>query len=242
MFVGYGIAGVVDLYKRHSVACTGMKGAGKDMLTANVVARRNLPYASNVSYGFKHIPLDFKDMCIGSKWFNLLHDNVAKYECPFPEYCDIYISDAGIYLPSQYCNELNRSLPDVPTFVAVQRHLNNGKTHYNTQNLNRVWDKIREMCDVYIYSEWCKVLFGKLVIQSIIVYDKAESCQSRVKPCRVTRRGFIPDKEADAHIDIYRDQFYNQHGTVERRFLVYINKSKYDTRHFKKVFGGSTDA
>lgn len=242
MFIGLGIAGVVDLYKRHSVACTGMKGAGKDMLTANVVARRNLPYASNVSYGYKHIPLDFTDMCIGSKWFNLLHDNVAKYECPFPEYCDIYISDAGIYLPSQYCNELNKVLPDVPTFVAVQRHLNNGKTHYNTQNLNRVWDKIREMCDVYIYSEWCKVLFGKLVIQSIIVYDKAESCQSRVKPCRVTRRGLIPDKEVDAHIDIYRDQFYNQHGTVERRFLVYINKSKYDTRHFKKVFGGSTDA
>lgn len=242
MRVGHGIRGIVNLYEAHSVACTGMKGSGKDMLTANVVARRRLPYASNVSYGFQHIPLNFDDMCIGSNWYNLVRGNVKKYDCPFPDKCDIYISDAGIYLPSQYCNELNRTFPDMPTFIAVQRHLNRGRTNYNCQNLMRVWDKIREMCDVYIYSEWCKVFFGKLVIQSVIVYDKAESCQARIKPCRVTRRGFMPNKEADAYIDIYKDQFFNQHGIVKRRFLIYWNKSKYDTRHFKKVFGGSFDA
>lgn len=231
-----GFRGIVDLYRNHSVACTGMKGCGKDMLTGNVIKRRKLPYVSNVSYGGEHIELNFEDMLIKNNWRNLVYSQINAYSIPYPELADVYISDAGIYLPAQYCNELNRALPDLATFVAVQRHLNNGKTHYNCQNLNRVYDKIREMCDVYIYCEWCKVFFGKIVIQSVIVYDKAESCQSRIRPPHLSSHGLVPSREAETQKDIYLDNFYNTHGTVKRKLLIYINRAEYDTRHFKKLF------
>lgn len=243
MRVGLGINGIVKLYDTHSVACCGMKGSGKDMLTANVIVRRDLTYSSNIDYTHdeRFIPLDFAILRCNNSWRNFVDGYIKRYLFPLPEHCDIYISDAGIYLPSQYCNDLNRYLPDIPTFIAIQRHLNLGKTHYNCQNLNRVWDKIREMCDVYIYSEWCKVFFGKLVIQSVIVYDKAESCQNRVKPPRIRSRGLVKSKEAEMQRDIYLDSHENVHGLCKRRLLVYFNKSKYDTRHFKKLLEGANE-
>lgn len=237
MRVGFGINGIKRLYEKHSVACCGMKGSGKDMLTANVVTRRKLPYACNIDYTHdkRFIPLDFNFMRLGNGWRNFVDGCINHFYCKLPELCDIYISDAGIYLPSQYCNELNKWYPDMASFIAVQRHINQGKTHYNCQNLMRVWDKIREMCDVYIFCEWCKVLFGKLVIQSVIVYDKAQSCQDRVKPPRLSSYGIIKSKEAETQKDIYLDNHHNVHGLCKRRLLIYLNKSNYDTRHFKKL-------
>lgn len=237
MRVGFGINGIKRLYENHSVACCGMKGSGKDMLTSNVVVRRKLPYACNIDYtqDGRFIPLDFSVMRTSNSWQNFVDGRIIPYNCPLPERADIYISDAGIYLPSQYCNEINRRYPDIATFMAIQRHINLGKTHYNCQNLNRVFDKIREMCDVYIYCEWCKVLFGRIVIQSVIVYDKAQSCQDRVKPPRLSSFGIIKSKEAETQKDIYLDNHHNVHGLCKRRLLIYWNKSNYDTRHFKKL-------
>lgn len=65
------------------------------------------------------------------------------YEYPYPDGTDIYIADAGIYFPSQFCNELNRDYKYFPTFMALTRHLGEANVHFNVQNLNRVWDKIR---------------------------------------------------------------------------------------------------
>lgn len=237
MYVGFGINGIKRLYEKHSVACCGMKGSGKDMLTSNVVCRRNVPYSCNIDYTHdeRYIPLDFNIMRTNNSWRNFVDGLPMPYTCPLPDYADIYISDAGIYLPAQYCNEINRLYPDISTFIAIQRHINLGKTHYNCQNLNRVYDKIREMCDVFLYCEWCKVFFGKLVIQSVIVYDKAQSCQDRIKPPRLTSYGFVKSKEAETQKDIYLDNHHNVHGLCKRRILIYLNKSTYDTRHFKKL-------
>lgn len=243
MLVGYGINGIKRLYEQHSVACTGMKGSGKDMLTANVVLRRKVPYMSNIDYTHddRYISFDPDIMRVHNSWKNLLYNRVNKYVCPLPNGCDVYISDAGVYFPSQYCNELNKEFPDIPTFLQTQRHLNQGKTHYNTQNVNRVWDKIREHCDVYIYCRFCKVLFGKIVLQLVTVYDKLDSCQARVKVPRVPTHGLVPSREASTQRDIYLDDFYNKHGRVKNRLLIYWNKSKYDTHHFNKLFGGSNN-
>lgn len=229
---------IKKFYEKHSVACTGMKGSGKDMLTTNVIARRKLPYCSNVPCGGDFYPLDFRKILPKDSWRNFLLGLVHPYAFPLPEYCDIYLSDAGVYLPAQYCNEINKEYPTMATYLAISRHLNNGKFHFNCQNLNRVYDKIREMCDVYLFSEWCKVFFGKIVFQSVIIYDKAESCQARIRPPRVTRKGLVPSREAETQREIYLDNFYNSHGRVERVFLVYINKSQYDTRYFKSLLGG----
>ena len=35
---------------------------------------------------------------------------------PYPDGTDIYLSDAGIYFPSQFCSELNREYPFMAVF------------------------------------------------------------------------------------------------------------------------------
>lgn len=228
---------IIKMYERSSVSVCGMKGRGKDMLTANVVARRKKPYISNIDYGGNFIPFDYKDIALGSTYKDLISGNVKPYIFPYNDGTDIYLSDCGIYFPSQYCNELNRDFKDLPTFIALSRQLGLCSVNTNCQNLNRVWDKIREMSDAYIYCNWCKVLFGKLVIQKVTIYDKYESALNRVKPNRIKIYPWdIANYDVRTRKQMYIDTFANNHGDVKSKLLIYINKSNYDTRHFKGVF------
>ena len=118
--------------------------------------------------------------------------------------------------------------------MAISRHVGNCRVHYNVQHQSRVWDKIREQCDFYIRCRRSFVLFGKICISFITTYDKAESALNRVRPCRVTIPMFAP-KTARMQARIYLDQFYNQHGEVHDRILIYWNKSKYNTRQFMEM-------
>lgn len=237
MFIG----NIVKIFKVHSVSVSGMKGSGKDLLTANVVSRRKNHYVSNIDYtqDERYIKLHFNDLDVGGNTRrDLVNGTVKKYICPYPEDTDIYISDCGVYLPSQYCNELNREYPYIPLYEALSRHFNNGKIHTNCQHIGRVWDKIREMQDIYIYCNWVfKPLVNLgIVIQKVTIYDKYESCASRVKPCRIKQPLLCLNPVARHTIDMYIDNFYNQHGSVKSHILIYINRAKYDTRHFKKLF------
>lgn len=224
-------------FLRGSVCVTGQRGCGKDMMMANVVARRKEPYVANIDYsadGSTYYPLKISDLCMnGMTYKDLLTGNIRKFRYAYPEGADIYITDIGIYFPSQYCNELNKQYASLPFFLALSRQIADCNVHLNVQNLNRAWDKFREQSDRYITADRCLVLFkGRFVIQRIIIYDRADSCQARIRPCRVRKgRG----KEAKAQVAIYKDHFYNQHGQVEARWLFYRNKSNYDTRHFKKL-------
>lgn len=228
---------VVNYFRRGSVCVTGQRGAGKDMLIANVVARRREPYVGNVDYcaeGSDHYDLDYDKLMLGGLSFkDLVKGQIVQSTYEYPEGADIYISDIGVYFPSQYCNDLNKMFHSLPLFLALSRQIADCNVHLNVQNLNRAWDKFREQSDRYITANWCLVLFkGRFVIQRITIYDRADSCQARIRPCRVRRgRG----KEAKAQVEIYRDNFYNQHGSVESRWLFYRNKSNYDTRHFRKL-------
>lgn len=236
--VMFGLRKIIKLYENHSVACTGMKGSGKDLLISNVVTRRKVPYICNIDYTHdtNFIPLDFNDFNIHNTRKELVSGNVNYYEWMHPLKTDVYISDAGVYFPSQYCNELNKEYPYYPLFLAIQRHLTlGGKTHYNCQNLNRVFDKIREMCDIYIYCHW-SIYFKGLVIQKITIYDRASSCQDRVKTPRLPRSSLLfPNRDAEMQKQIYLDKFRNTYGRTDTRYLIYFNKANYDTHHFKKL-------
>lgn len=222
------------MFKNENVCVTGLKGTGKDVLFGNVIARRDEPYCSNLNYGGDCIPFKLDDYMVSNNTYkDLLDDNVSYYEYPHAEGTDLYISDAGVYFPSQYCGELNKMYSSIPLTMALSRQLAKFNVHFNTQNLNRVWDKIREQSGVYIRCR--KVWFiGSLVIQFVTIYDKAESCIARVKPCRV--RVPLFNKEAKIHANIYRDNFFNTHGLVENHVLIYINKSSHDTYYFKEIF------
>lgn len=229
MFLG----SVAKLFN-NNVCVTGLRGTGKDLLFGNVIAYRKKPYISNLDYGGERHELDFDLLDCGKNTYkNLISGDINKYEFPYEKGTDVYLSDAGIYLPSQYCGELNARYPYIATYQALSRQLSGNNFHINTQNLNRCYDKIREQSDVYIRCRKCIYIFG-LVIQFITLYDKAQSCIDRVKPCRI-RKPLI-SAVGRTQADCYIDNFYNVHGTVKNKILIYFNRSKHDTLYFKELF------
>lgn len=225
---------IVKLFKEGNVCVTGLRGKGKDLLMGNVIARRNEEYVSNLDYGCSYNKLSISKLLLsGNTYLNLINGNVAYYAYPYSMGSDVYISDAGVYFPSQHCNELNKRYDGLAAYMALSRQVSHNNVHINAQNLNRVWDKIREQSGIYITCRRCWYICG-LVIQWITIYDKMQSCIDRVKPCRVNVPLF--NKEAKVQAQIYRDKFFNQHGTVENHILIYFNKSSHDTYYFEKLF------
>ena len=224
---------VFKMFKNGNVCVTGLRGTGKDVLFGNVIARRPEPYVSNLNYGGDFHQVDFGRLdCGGNVYLDFLSGKVKFYEYPYPSGSDVYVSDAGIYFPAQYCSELNRKFGSLATYQALSRQVSHNNFHVNTQNLNRVWDKIREQSDLYIRCRRC-LFIGQWVFQSVTVYDKAQSCVDRVRPCRIS----VPllNKQAKTQANIYRDQFFNTHGDVRDMLLIYRNRSGHDTYYFESL-------
>lgn len=137
-----GIRKIIKLFKNGNVVVTGLRGTGKDMLTANVIARRKERYCSNLDYKCsksEYIPFHAEDIdCGKNSYKNFISGHVNAYTYPHGDGVDIYISDGGIYYPAQYCNELNRDYPYMATYQALSRQLADANFHVNVQNLNRL--------------------------------------------------------------------------------------------------------
>ena len=229
---------IVRMFKRGNVAVCGLRGRGKDMLMSNVVVRRRKPYISNVDYGGKFNELDFSAIDCGKNTYNdFILGTLKPYTFPYPDGTDVYISDVGVYLPAQYCNELNKRYPYLPVFMALSRHLGKCNVHYNVQALPRAWDKLREQVDQYIDCRSCICLFGKIVIQHIRIYERYESCVNHVPPLRV---GF--HIKPDMTSEILQANYLASHGVIKSKWLFYINRSKYDTRRFKTLLEGGSSS
>lgn len=229
---------IVRLFKENSVSVSGMKGRGKDMLFANVIARRRIPYVSNTDYGGDWIPLDLAKLNTNNTFRNFITGTLHPYIWPYKDKVDIYIADCGIYFPSQYCNELNRDYGFFATTEALTRHLGDCGVHFNSQRLGRVWDKIREQSDCYILCKWiCKPLlkltFGKVVLQKVIIYDRYESAQAMTPPFPLKRPLINVDRQMT--YDLQKANYQVSHGEIKVHWLLYWNKSKYNTRAFKEM-------
>lgn len=226
---------VARLFENNSVSVCGKKGRGKDMLTANVIARRKGKYyISNVDYhckGKTFIRFNPALLQCGNTYREFLTRKVSRYVYPYPDGVDIYISDTGVYFPSQYCNQLNNEFRDIPTFTALSRHLGECFMHTNAQALNRVWDKIREQSDTYITCLSCKVI-GKLVIQRIRIYERYDTALANVPPCRLSLPLTAQERN---NVRIERERYRILYGDIKERTIIYFNRSKYDTRAFKTL-------
>lgn len=224
---------VIKLFRAGNVCVCGLRGRGKDMLMANIVARRNMAYISNVDYGKGFIffePMDYD--CGGNTYDNFISGDIESYTYPFQDGTDIYISDAGVYFPSQYCSELNKKYGFFSTFMALSRHLGECNVHLNVQNLNRVWDKLREQSDIYIMCNFCKVFGrGKYVLQRITVYEKYDSAVARVPPYKNPPVRMNADRKLTNGIE--KQRYRIQYGDIKQYLLFYRNLSDYDTRVFK---------
>lgn len=236
----FSINKIVRMYNANSVSVCGKKGRGKDLLTANVIARRKRPYyISNVDYKVKHskyIRFNPALLRTGNDYRSFIENKTKEYIYPYPDGTDIYISDCGVYFPAQYCGELNRDYKDIPVFMALSRQLGDCYVHTNAQALNRVWDKIREQSDMYISCQWCKV-FGKIVVQCVRTYEKYESAVNNQPPCRLAMPIF-GNADCRNRVKIAREQYTATHGRIRTHLLIYVNKSKYDTRLFKTILEG----
>lgn len=226
---------ILHMFEDGNVCVTGLRGRGKDMLMSNVVVRRKLPYVSNVDYkGKKARFINFNPLDYDTKndYKSFIGGSLTPYRFPHPDGTDIYISDAGVYFPSQYCSELNRLYGGFISFMALSRHLGACNVHINVQNLNRCWDKIREQSDIYISCNKCVVFLG-FVLQLVTIYENYDSCVKRVPPFRMKRPLF--NKNREQQFEIAKQNYDTSFGKVERRILFYRNKSKYDTRVFKSM-------
>lgn len=233
---------VIKMFEDGNVCVTGLRGRGKDMLFANVIARRGKEYISNINYHpkgenaveAKFYPLELDKLdCGGNYYNNFVTGDVNYYEFPYPDGTDIYISDVGVYFPSQYCSDLNRKYPHVPTYMALSRQLSDNSVHLNVQNLNRCWDKLREISDIYITCRRCIYLWG-LVFMQITTYERYESCVNRV-PVFKGHLGIFSRREMRNLLEIEKMKYEVQHGEIKNRLLLFINKSDYDTRFFKEM-------
>lgn len=234
------IKGIIRIYKRNSVSVCGMKGRGKDLLTANVVVRRKIPYISNVDYGGYRIKFDYNDIRLPNTYKDFIEGKIKKFDYKFADKMDIYLSDCGVYFPSQYCNELNKEYKELPTFIALSRQIGECAVHFNSQALNRVWDKIREQSDIYILCRRCwyiKIPFFPIVLQRITIYDKYESANERRLPLRIPLP-LLANKEMRLQRTIKLNEYESAHGKIKSRWLIYRNKSNYNTRIFKEMMNG----
>lgn len=231
-----GLRKIIKIFENGNVSVCGLRSRGKDMLMANVVVRRGIKYVSNIDYGSDFVPFAYEYIAQENTYDNFIKGDIKPYEYPFPDGTDIYLSDAGVYFPSQYCNELNKKYPNLPVFMALSRHLGACNVHYNAQVLNRVWDKIREQSDQYIQCRRC-IVIGKLVIQTVRIYEKMQSALDSIPPFRV-KAPLMASREVKTSIELQKQMYYCTHGKITSMLLIYFNKSSYDTRHFKNLLKG----
>lgn len=229
---------ITKLFDKGNVSVCGLRGCGKDLLFGNVIHRRKLKYCSNLDYGGNYIPFDYKDFDTHNTFSNFVTGNIINYTYPHGYNTDLYLSDCGIYFPSQYQNELIKLFKSFPCYMALSRQLSRNNVHTNSQSLGRVWDKIREQSDIYIRCNKCIYIKGlNLVIQNLTIYDKYESALNSVKPCRV-KMPLICSSKNRLMYRMYIDNFENNHGKIDNFTIVYFNRSKHDTYYFEKLLGG----
>lgn len=232
-------------YAKDCTMTCGKKGHGKDMLYANVINCRNEPYISNTNYhcnndNATYIELDISKLNCNNDYHNFVTGKINKYVYPYPHCADIYISDCGVYFPSQYDTKLDKEYPYLSTTFALFRQVSKGaRIHCNSQALCRIYKKLREQQDVYILCNWCKVFFGKYVIQKITIYDRYNSCEQEVEPYLPIKIPMFASKELKANLKMKNEEmlrlFKQNYGSVKSHILIYKNKSNYDTNIFKTM-------
>lgn len=85
------------------------------------------------------------------------------------------------------------------------------------------------MCDKCIYIPWLNI-----VIQRVTVYDNEEACTNRREPFLI-RPGLLTKREQRDQIRMQKLNYISQNGHIDRFWLIYRNKSSYNTRIFKEI-------
>lgn len=223
-------------FERCNCIVFGKKGTGKDLLFNKVINLRKRKCYANIPYNEKYAEIkQIKDFTVAPNTYqDFLNDKVQVVKKLLNENQDFYISDGGIALPSQYQGDLCKLYPSLPIYYALSRHLTNSNIHINTQNLGRVWDKLREQADGYFKTKYSLKL-GPLIFTKFIYYDEYESAKANILPYK-TRMVFI---KAESRAN--REEYEALHGEVRSYLICQLVKNvKYDSRYFHSVLYGES--
>lgn len=222
----------VGLFKQGNVLVSGMRGRGKDFAFCVVVNARKRNYISNVQYSSpkkKYQRFDFEPKVwalAGNTYDDLVSGSPRKYVYPYPDEVDYYISDAAIYFPATYHNELAKKYKGAPMFQALSRHLGDCNVHCNTQVQTQLWDKMRTQSDIYVVMQGCRHIFGKLFYLKSFVYSLCESADMQIKPPRFG----LGKKASEAKYN-----FEIAHGSIKKIGFFCRLPYRYDSRRFKRI-------
>ena len=224
---------LIRQFERCNCIVFGKKGTGKDLLFNAVINGRKKPCYANIPYNEKLCEVkQIKDFSVSPNTYeNFLNDDIQIIDKTLEENKDYYISDGGIVLPSQYQGQLVKNYPSLPIFYALSRHLTNSNIHINTQNLTRVWDKLREQADGY-FKTISSIKFAGLIFTRFVYYDEYESAKNNLLPYK---RRIFAKAESVANLE----EFESVHGRVEEFIICQrIKNIKYDTRAYHNIIYG----
>ena len=225
---------LIHCFENDNVIVYGLKGHGKDLIFNKVINARNVPCYANIPYNKElctQKPLTDFSVAPNTS-LDVLNQNITQIKKINKENTDMYISDGGIFLPSQLSNTLCKKYPSLPIYYALSRHLTNSNIHINTQYLGRVWDKLREHAGYYVKA--CKTvkIFGFLLTQ-FNIYDRYDSAMAQLEPYKAT--GLVTHSESRANIE----DFKAKHGRIEKYWIIqHKSKVYYKSRYFHEEFYG----
>lgn len=219
---------IANQFKVSNVVVFGKKGSGKDILFSAVIKKRGCAHYSNIEYyKGKTIIQPLKYLSVEPNVYSdFIDGKITVIDKKITERIDYYLSDGGIYLPSQYDNLLSKQYPSLPIFYALSRHLGNMNIHVNVQNLNRLWIKLREQADCYIRTKKT-VNLGFWLLVTTYTYENYEDALELLKPIKKTIKGDVSKVEESSR------------GMIEKRSILVPKRwLEYDSRYFHKVIYG----
>ena len=228
-------AHLLSLYAKGNTITFGRKGCGKDLLFNYVINNRSKSCYSNIQFNEKRCtvaplsmlsvePNTYEQFIAGK--VQQIQRNTER------EGRDYYLSDSGIYLPSQYNSLLDKQYKSMPIYFALSRHLYGSNVHINTQALSRPWNKVREQADRFIQAVSTWSICGLVFVTRWRTYDKYESAEHEL---RAYRAGAFSSKERKARKEEHRALYGD---IVEGYVIQFRHNIKYDTRAFATILFG----
>lgn len=223
----------ISYFKAGNTVVSGLRGRGKDLAFCYVINKRRCNYISNIQYSspkkkYKRFDFDIKVWELaGNTYKDFADGSIKSYVYPYPDGIDYYISDAGVYFPSQYHKELEKCYSSAPLFHALSRHLGDCNIHCNSQKQSRLWDKIREQSDVYIVMAGAFFIpKTKIFFVKYRVYDNEETAEKQLR---------LPFFGIGKRARESRNAFFATHGRIKSSWFVGRLPYAYDSRRFKKI-------
>lgn len=226
-------ARIKGAFENGNVIVTGRKGYGKDILFQDVIAWRKQDYHSNLNYGGNFHPFDIKQLELTpNTYHNFIKGDIVQCQKDKTfEKADIYISDGGVYLPSQADYLLHKTYPSLPITYALNRHLYNNGIHVNAQRIERIWKALREQADYFVLLRKRPLKLPFFMVLFTTEYDRYESARQELQPMVNT----LFNKYSKAEVNLFKAN----HGFVKNGLIIVPKcRLKYDSRAFHEIVYG----